>query len=98
MHVAGRLDAIGVPYMLTGSMASSLQGEPRSTHDIDLVVDVESSRIDALVTEFGPPRFYLSKEAVAEAVRRRKMFNLLEIDTGDKADFWVIGTSPFDQS
>lgn len=39
------LDEAGIQYMVTGSVASSLQGEPRSTHDIDLVVAVE--RADA---------------------------------------------------
>ena len=33
-----RLDAIGVRYLVTGSIAATLYGEPRATHDIDLVV------------------------------------------------------------
>lgn len=32
------LDDVGIQYMLTGSVVSSLQGEPRSTHDIDMEV------------------------------------------------------------
>jgi predicted nucleotidyltransferase len=38
-RVVRALDGAGVPHMLTGSLASSLQGEPRATHDIDLVID-----------------------------------------------------------
>ena len=39
-RIVETLDGAGIPYMLTGSVASSLQGEPRATHDIDLVVDI----------------------------------------------------------
>ena len=42
------LDGAGIEYMVTGSIASSLQGEPRTTHDVDLVVDIEkAARITA---------------------------------------------------
>ena len=34
------LDGAKIKYMLTGSVVSSLQGEPRSTHDIDIVVAI----------------------------------------------------------
>lgn len=32
------LEDARIQYMITGSVVSSLQGEPRSTHDIDMVV------------------------------------------------------------
>jgi hypothetical protein len=88
----------GIEYMLTGSMASSLQGEPRSTHDIDLVVDLESAQALELTKAFPMPEFYLSESAIAEAVRQRRMFNLLEISTGEKVDFWLLTDEPFDRS
>ena len=37
------LDSAGIEYMVTGSIASSLQGEPRSTHDINIVVAIEKA-------------------------------------------------------
>ena len=39
--VVETLDSAGIEYMLTGSVVSSLQGKPRSTHDIDIVVAVK---------------------------------------------------------
>jgi len=45
--------------MITGSVASSLQGEPRSTHDIDIVVAIKPSSIDEFKKEFAEPEFYL---------------------------------------
>lgn len=92
------LDRLGIPYMLTGSLASSLQGNPRATHDVDLVVDLPAERIDAILAEFAPPAYYCRGEAIAEAIRDRSMFNVLGIDEGDKIDFWMLTDEPFDQS
>lgn len=92
------LETAGVAYMLTGSLAASAQGEPRSSHDIDLVVVLTEADAKRLSDAFSPPEFYLSLEAALDAVRRKSMFNLLWIDTGDKVDFWLLTSEPFDQS
>ena len=42
------LEECKVPYMLTGSYVSSLQGFPRSTHDIDIVVMIDPSKTSML--------------------------------------------------
>ena len=65
------LDDLGIDYMVTGSHASSLQGEPRSTHDIDLVVALTPSDSDRLVAVFPDSEFYLSPPAMREAIGRR---------------------------
>ncbi|MEX0715883.1 MAG: hypothetical protein WD066_04815 [Planctomycetaceae bacterium] len=64
--VVGALDEAGVAYMVTGSYASSLQGEPRATHDIDFLVDLPADRVDAIPAAFQPPDFYVSPSAVRE--------------------------------
>ncbi len=51
------LDAAGVPYMLTGSLASTLYGEPRSTIDVDVVVVLNSSSLAALLTALPEDRY-----------------------------------------
>lgn len=92
------LQGLGIEFMLSGSHASSLQGEARATHDIDLVVNLTAKDVQPLIRAFQGDRFYLSESAVAEAIRAKRMFNLLEVTTGDQADFWVLTDSPFDQS
>jgi hypothetical protein len=92
------LTAAGIDYMVTGSVASSMQGEPRSTHDIDLVVALPENAADALRKAFLPPDFYLSEEAIREALEKRSMFNLLSLTDGEKVDFWILTDEPFDQS
>lgn len=92
------LDQAGIQYMLTGSIVSSLQGEPRATHDIDAVVAITSSKIHELVMAFPPPDFYLDKDSVLDAVSRQTMFNLIDVKEGGKVDFWILTDEPFDQS
>jgi hypothetical protein len=92
------LEASGVAYMLTGSFASSLQGEPRLTHDIDLVVAITQAAIPSLIAAFPPPDYYLDPTAVADAIARKGQFNLIDIAAGDKVDFWMLTDDPFDQS
>ena len=84
--------------MLTGSVVSSLQGEPRSTHDIDLVVALPPEAVRPLLEAFPPPDYFLSEDAIREALRQRSMFNLLCLTDGEKVDFWMLTGEPFDQS
>lgn len=91
------LDDTGIPYMVTGSFVSSLQGEPRSTHDIDLLVAIKPDDAYSLAEAFPPPHFYLNEDSVVDAIKRRDMFNLLDSE-GDKVDFWMLKDEPFDRS
>ena len=92
------LDEAQIPYMLTGSLVSSLQGEPRSTHDIDIIVSIEQASTEILVKSFTPPDYYLDQNAINEAVTNDGMFNLINTSTGDKIDFWMLTDQPFDKS
>jgi hypothetical protein len=96
--VAETLTRLNIDYMITGSIASSIQGEPRLTHDIDLVVHLSASQVPALVRAFPEPDFYLGEDAVREALRNRSMFNLLHVTEGEKVDFWLLTDEPFDQA
>lgn len=98
IRVIRALDETGAPYMLTGSFASSLQGEPRLSHDIDFVVKIQENVIPAFVRMFPPPEFYLDQSSAQEAVRTKGMFNLLHVAEGGKVDFWLLTEDPFDIS
>jgi len=92
------LDQTGIPYMLTGSVVSSLQGEPRSTHDIDVVIAIQKPVVKKLAEAFPPPDFYLDESSILDAVARQGMFNLIAVTSGDKVDFWILTDAPFDRS
>ena len=97
-YTVAALEAAGVAYMVTGSTVSSLQGQPRMTHDIDIVVAIEPSSIPALLAAFRPPRFYLEEAAIRDAIATGAMFNVIDVGGGDKVDFWMLKTEPFEQS
>ncbi len=92
------LEESGISYLVTGSIASSMQGEPRATHDIDLVVALDTAEARRLAAAFPAPRYYVDETAAIEAVRSRTTFNLLDSEEGDKVDFWLMTDDPFDHS
>jgi hypothetical protein len=96
--VVDKLTDLGIPYMMTGSMVSSLQGEPRASHDMDFVVVIAPGQVDQLMQAFPAPEYYLSRDAIADALRTRAMFNLLSMSEGEKVDFWQLTDEPFDVS
>ena len=95
--VVNRLNELKIAYFVTGSWSSSLLGEPRSTHDLDLVVQLDQTHVPFLVESFSQARFYLSAAAVADALQNRSMFNLLDLYSGDKVDFWLLTETAWDQ-
>jgi len=83
------LDAANVPYMLTGSFASSFHGMPRATQDIDLVIAPTPTSLDALLKNFPEDQYYVSREAAFDAFRRSSLFNVIDLASGWKIDFIV---------
>jgi len=83
--VAGRLDGAGIQYMLTGSVAMAWYAQPRQTRDIDIVIDLPGSKVDALVKSFSDD-FYVDADVVRQEVRRLGMFNMVENDRVMKVD------------
>jgi hypothetical protein len=61
-----RLNRTGVVYYLTGSMASNYWGVPRSTHDLDFVVQLPTPAVTRIVAEFSDD-FYIDEKAVRAA-------------------------------
>jgi hypothetical protein len=80
--VVTALEKDGAPYMLTGSYASALQGEPRLTHGIELVVNLAPAAAASLAVAFPSPDYYLDLHAIADAIARKSQFNLLDITSG----------------
>lgn len=84
--------------MVTGSIVSSIQGEPRATHDVDILVNITNAAIPSLINTFIPPDYYISEIAIEDAIKHKSMFNLLDTTEGDKVDFWILTNESFDQS
>jgi hypothetical protein len=95
-RVVEALEAADIPYMLSGSLASSLQGEPRATHAIDLVIDVPPGSGARLAAALSAPHLYLDERSADDATRRRTMFNVIDSSSGDKVDFWLLTEDDYD--
>ena len=92
-----RLNALGARYMVSGSVAVSIYGAPRLTHDVDLIVVLDRAKIARLPEIFPEAEFYCPPiEAIAmEAAReQRGHFNIIHHETGFKADFYLAGRDP----
>jgi hypothetical protein len=76
VRVAESLAAVGVPYLVGGSLASSQYEIPRSTQDVDLVADLQPSHVPALLAALGED-FYIDAEMVQEAILHRSSFNAI---------------------
>jgi hypothetical protein len=94
-EVLGVLQGLGIPYMLTGSLASSIHGEPRTTLDIDVVIDPSAGVVDRLVAELEQREYYVDPEAADEAVRNREQFNAIDRQGGWKVDLILRKDRPF---
>lgn len=92
------LDSEQIPYMLTGSLVSSFQGNPRSTHDIDIIISITNANIPEIIRIFPQKNYYINRESIEEAIKNNSQFNVLDINEGDKIDFWVLTDSKFDKS
>ncbi len=85
-EIVGRLKAHGIDYMLVGSIAALAHGRTRSTQDFDVVIDADPAQLRALVRSLPEERFYASEEAALESFRHQTQFNVIDMDTGWKAD------------
>jgi hypothetical protein len=93
--VIGALTRVGVPYMLTGSVATSYHGRPRATHDADLIIDPTPVQLDALVAALAESGFYVDADGARVALRERRQFNVIEIAHASKIDLIVRRDTPF---
>lgn len=89
------LDELAIPFMLTGSVASSYHGRPRATHDADLVIDPTPAQLDALVEKLSAAGFYVDPDGARAALRRRSQFNAIDTRYACKIDLIVRRDRPF---
>lgn len=89
------LDRERIPYMLTGSLATSYHGTPRATQDIDIVIHPDRRQLVNLVASFDKAKYYSDESAALEALRTESQFNVIDLDSGWKIDFIIRRSRPF---
>ncbi|HMV48587.1 MAG TPA: hypothetical protein PLD20_20900 [Blastocatellia bacterium] len=91
LQVTSVFEKLGIVYLIGGSMASSIHGEPRLTNDADLMADIQESHVAHLVSEFEE-EFYIDENTIRRAIRERKSFNLIYLETMFKVDVFIYGS------
>ncbi|MEA5507300.1 hypothetical protein VB735_30245 [Halotia wernerae UHCC 0503] len=88
--------SINIPYYVSGGVASSIHGEPRSTRDLDLVVKIQPDQIDLLVKTLEAAGYYCPVGAVEDLKQGyERMLNITHTETIANADLYITDTSPF---
>jgi len=85
-QILRELDRAEIAHMLAGSFASTYHGEPRTTQDIDLVIDCDEAALDRFVGQLDSDHFYVGREAADQAWLRRGQFNVILLESGWEVD------------
>ncbi len=96
-RLTAKLAEEGIPFMVVGSVAASYHGHPRSTLDIDVVVDADEKTLCHFARSLGEG-YYVSEEAIREAVNSRTAFNIIDEASGYKANLIVRKERPFSRT
>jgi len=88
-RLVAALDAADVPYMLTGSYASSIHSIPRATRDIDVIIFPNRDQLTRFVQSLPSSSYYADLEDAIDSLRRRSQFNVIDYATGWKVDFII---------
>jgi len=88
LSVTQVLNDLSIPYLVGGSITSSLQGFPRMTNDADIVADIQLDQVSKLFAALQA-EFYLDEQAVRTAVLERRSFNVIHFDSVFKIDLYI---------
>ena len=95
--VTSVLEELGVPYLIGGSLASTLYGMVRSTQDSDIVAEMGPEHVQSFVKALED-EFFIDDEIIAEAVKTNSSFNIIHRDTMFKVDVFIPYPRPYLQS
>lgn len=91
-RVVHMLEGLAIPYMVTGSIATSYHGRPRATHNADVVIDPTPAQLDALLHQLEAASFYVDSAGARDALRHRRQFNVIEMARATKVDLQEEGS------
>jgi len=90
------LEDLQLTYAVGGSMAGTFHGEPRTTHDIDVLVALDQHGAQRLTDSLSDD-YYVPQQALEDAMRTHSSFNLVHIPSSFKVDLFVASRSRLDQ-
>lgn len=97
LQVTAVLEELGVPYVIGGSLASTLHGMIRTTQDSDIITGMRSEHIASFVSSLQN-EFFIDEEMIADAIQHNSSFNIIHRATMFKVDIFIPRPRPFQQS
>jgi len=96
-RIVEHLNQCNLNYMVVGSFASAYYSSPRSTADLDVVIEATSEQLKRLVASLRASDYYAELDAAVDALRHQSLFNVLDNRNGWKIDFILLKSRPFDR-
>lgn len=97
LRVTGILEKLGIPYVIGGSLASTLYGMIRTTQDSDIVTEMRAEHIEPFVLSLQDD-FFIDEEMIADSIHHNSSFNIIHRDSMFKVDIFIPQPRPFQQS
>ena len=97
LKVTGIFERLGVPYLIGGSLASTLYGMVRTTQDSDIVAEMRIEHLQPFVSALQN-EFYVDDEMIAEAIQQNSSFNIIHRESFFKVDVFIPRPRPYLQS
>jgi hypothetical protein len=94
LEIIATLERLDIPYVIIGAFAGTSYGIIRATYDVDIVVDLQDSKIDLLAESYPGPRYYADPYQMRESIAHGMMFNIIDSTMGDKVDLIPITMQP----
>jgi hypothetical protein len=90
LDILRKLESLEIPYVIIGGYAATMYGITRVTFDIDIIVHMEESHIEALAAAYPLPRYYADPYQMRNAMRIGSSFNIIDAERGEKADLFLL--------
>jgi len=97
LKVTGILEKLGIPYLIGGSLASTLYGMVRTTQDSDIISEMRPEHIRSFVTSLQE-EFFIDEEMIADSIQHNSSFNIIHRDSMFKVDVFIPRPRPFQRS
>jgi len=94
LKVTSVFERLGVPYLIGGSLASTLYGMVRTTQDSDIVAEMKMEHLEPFVTALQD-EFYIDDEMIAVSIQRNSSFNIIHRESMFKVDVFIPHERPF---
>ena len=97
LKVTDVFEKLDLPYLIAGSLASTLYGMVRTTQDSDVVAEMRLEHLQVFVSALRG-EFHIDEEMIADAIQRNSSFNIIHRDTMFKVDVFIPSPRPFLQA